>query len=332
MKFEFPKFKNIFPITIPFDVAPELATANIYVLGKKELTLIDAGPGIRGAMDFIKASFSDQGLNIDNVQRILITHGHMDHIGLTSAILKTIHHPVEVYMHAEDSWRVTPEFFKGKKWNAELDTLAGIVGLPKEEHELIKVKINRYYSIAEPIENVLNMEDNDEFTGEGYHLRVIHAPGHSPGLCCFYETKNKVLFSGDHLLRHITPNPLISFDRKGLWDHRYKSLVEYKASLEKVSKLDIKYVFTGHGDYIEDMNEVLDQYKIHQRQRTDMVLQAVKGKETTMYRLVEEVFPGIEKGDLFLALSEIAAHLELLVDEGRAEIADEGPPVIYRAI
>jgi len=47
----FPKIENIHAIAIPLVSFPELITANVYVLGKGPLTLIDAGPNVDGAME-----------------------------------------------------------------------------------------------------------------------------------------------------------------------------------------------------------------------------------------------------------------------------------------
>ncbi len=332
MKMKFPVFEHIHPIIIPFDVAPELATANIYVLGKTRLTLIDTGPGIRGALEFVKNGFEDAGLSINNINRILITHGHMDHFGLTRKILKSIDHSVEVYMHPEDSWSVTTEFFEKRQWYTELKRMGSLAGIPSGIIDEIRSKLDEYYSIADPIDDVLNLEDSDEFEGEGYHLRVIHTPGHSPGMCCFYETRNKLLFSGDHILKDITPNPLITLDRNKLRNPEYQSLQAYKSSLEKVSGLDVSSVFTGHGNFIEDMKGVLQSYETHQTRRTNLVLEALGKSSATAFELVDKVFPLIKKEELFLALSEIMAHLGLLEIEGRVEKEEEGTPIVYRAV
>jgi hypothetical protein len=45
-----------------------------------------------------------------------------------------------------------------------------------------------------------------------------------------------------------------------------------------------------------------------------------------------DVFPGVEESEAFLAVSEILVHLEMLIDEGRAELVDEGQPALFRAI
>ena len=127
MKIEFPKLECIHPIIIPFEIVPDLLTANVYVLGKKELTLIDPGPGIGGALDRIIEGIESRDLNINDIRRILITHGHMDHYGLTTRIREKIDHPVEVFMHPEDAWRVTPEFFEKKQWNDELEKIIELI-------------------------------------------------------------------------------------------------------------------------------------------------------------------------------------------------------------
>jgi len=51
-----------------------------------------------------------------------------------------------------------------------------------------------------------------------------------------------------------------------------------------------------------------------------------------MYHLIDDVFPFVPENDIFLAVSEIFVHLEILIDEGRAELADPGPPALYRAL
>jgi len=44
------------------------------------------------------------------------------------------------------------------------------------------------------------------------------------------------------------------------------------------------------------------------------------------------VFPQVPDGDMFLAISEIFVHLEILLEEERAELVDPGPPALYRSL
>jgi len=64
----------------------------------------------------------------------------------------------------------------------------------------------------------------------------------------------------------------------------------------------------------------------------DLVWRALKKKSRPIYHLINDVFPFVPENDFFLAVSEVFVHLEILIDEGRAELADPGPPALYRAL
>lgn len=328
----FPQLKNITPIAIPFNEVPFLLTANIYVIGKKEITLIDAGPGIPGALDFIRDSFDNEKLKFNNIKRIILTHGHMDHFGLASSIIKEIDHPVDVYIHPEDKWKISSDFLNNEIWMDELELLKKLADIPENDFSILKKNMRKYYRIAAPLDDLKTMEDNDMFYGDGYTLQVVFSPGHDPGLCCLYEPEQKVLFSSDHILKNLTPKPIIALNRDRMIDKNYKGLMAYENSLTRVLKMDTRYLFPGHGEYIEDMKPVVKQYRKHYSERMELVWSAVKKNEVPAYYLIKDIFSNGEKADPFIALSEILSHLEVLIYNGRIEILDQGPPVIYRAI
>jgi len=64
----------------------------------------------------------------------------------------------------------------------------------------------------------------------------------------------------------------------------------------------------------------------------EQVWNALKKKSQPLYYLIDDVFTYVPENDTFLALSEIVVHLEILVNEGRAELANPGPPALYRAL
>ena len=96
--------------------------------------------------------------------------------------------------------------------------------------------------------------------------------------------------------------------------------------------LDVRLVFPGHGEYIEDLQAIIATYREHHRERMDKVWEALKRKPRPLYHLIDDVFTHVPEYDVFLAISEIFVHLEILIDEGRAELADPGPPALYRAL
>jgi hypothetical protein len=96
--------------------------------------------------------------------------------------------------------------------------------------------------------------------------------------------------------------------------------------------MDIKYVFTGHGEYIRDLPSLISTYKRHHRERMELIWNALHNRARTLYDIIGEVFSQVPEGETFLAISEILVHLEILLEEGRAELIDPGPPALYRSL
>jgi len=328
----FPKLEDIHAIAIPLPEPPDLITANVFAVGQGPITLIDTGPKIPGSLEFVRRKLLQGGFDFFDIERIILTHGHVDHFGLAVDIGEAAGHPIECFIHAEDRWRVSPENFHEERWSEEIAHFMAIAGMPQKEIEKMRKRFSSIRALANPLDEVTIMEDGDEFTGEGYHLTLIHTPGHSPGTSCLYESRQKVLFSGDHIIKHITPNPFVEIDRNQLRDPQYQSLKAYLNSLDKLAGLEVHFIFPGHGEYIEDLPAIISAYRVHHRDRMDLVWKALKKKSRPLYQLIEDVFPFVPENDVFLAISEIFVHLEILMNEGRAELADPGPPALYRAL
>ena len=328
----FPKIEGIHAIPVPLPDMSDLITANVYVLGKGPVTLIDTGPKVPGALETIREGLNGMCLDFQDIERMIFTHGHLDHFGLASEIRRAAGHEIECFIHGEDRWQLSKEDIREGILGEEADEFMEAVGLPEKERENIRRRFASFMELSDPLDQASLMGDGDEFAGEGYHLRVIHTPGHTPGCCCLYETGTRVLFSGDHIIKHITPNPLVVLKRERLTDPDYRSLKAHRDSLDKLKDLDAAYVFTGHGEYVEDLPGIIASYETHRRERMDLIRQVLKKKQGPLYLLVDDIFPHVPEGDLFLAMSEIVVHLEVLIEEGRAELVDPGPPALYRAL
>jgi glyoxylase-like metal-dependent hydrolase (beta-lactamase superfamily II) len=328
----FPKLENIHAIAIPMPEPPGLITANVYAVGKGPLTLIDTGPKIPGSLEFIKEKLRLAGFDLSDIERIVVTHGHVDHFGLAAGIQEIAGHPIECFIHEQDRWRVSREMFQEELWTEGMEPFMTMTGMPKREIQKMRNRSSSFRSLADPLEDVSSMDDGDEFKGDGYQLTVIHTPGHTRGTCCLYESQQQVLFSGDHIIKHITPNPFVELHRSHLPDTRYQSLRAYLESLDKLAGLDVQFIFPGHGEYIDDLPGIIASYRVHHRERMDLVWKALKKQSRPIYDLIDDVFPFVPESDVFLAVSEIFVHLEILINEGRADLADPGPPALYRAL
>ncbi len=324
-------FDNIQMIQIPLPGYADLATANIYLLTSSPVTLIDTGPKFPGAIEFIKGEINPFGYDFADIDRILISHSHIDHFGLVESIRKVAGKPIPCFVHADDLWRLGPDVHSKEILSGEVDNLAAMIGLPALELKKIKEQFSLFDVLCDPVSDAIAMADNEIFKGDDYEIRVIHTPGHSPGSCCFYETQRKILFSGDHIIKHITPNPLYPLRKEFLRDRDYKSLKEYIQSLDKVAALDVKQVLTGHKDPVDDLQALIRSYREHHREREELIWQALQKESRPLYNIFSEVFAFIPENDVLLAASEILVHLEMLVEAGRVVLSDPGPPALYRA-
>jgi glyoxylase-like metal-dependent hydrolase (beta-lactamase superfamily II) len=125
--------------------------------------LIDPGDGGPA----ILAQVGEAGVQ---VEQIILTHGHYDHIGALDAVRDALNAPAAI--HAADAEMLT---------NPALN-LSGLFGL------------NGRLRAAEKL-----LADGDEIMLGSLTLRVLHTPGHSPGGICLHGSG--VLFSGDTLFR-----------------------------------------------------------------------------------------------------------------------------------
>lgn len=327
----FPKLKNIYPVAIPFPNNSHLISANIYAVGKRSVTLIDTGPKLPGVFSLLEKQLEHAGIKMTSIERIIVTHGHIDHFGLAVKIQKAAGHPIEFFIHSDDSWKLSKENLRTQIWSPEADNFMAMAGAPEKAVETAKNRFTLFKTMCDPLDTVSTLEDGDRIDGDGFQLKIIHTPGHTAGSCCIYESGHKILFSGDHIIKHITPNPLVELQRSHLKDTSYQSLKAYMESLDKISGLDVQYVFPGHGEYIEDLPDIISSYRTHHHQRLNLLWQALKTPPRPIYDLVDEIFPDMPQSDVFLAISDIVAHLEILINAGRVLMIDPGPPALYQS-
>ena len=138
---------------------------NCYVVAHGDRAFV-IDPGL-GAHEAVSQLVQEQGLT---VEAVVLTHGHIDHIRDAAAFgLETFIHPADAFM-----------LLRGE-------------GVSEQARQLYDA------SAMPPIDNPTHIEDGQTLTVAGVELRVVHAPGHSPG--CVMLVADEVVFSGDVLFR-----------------------------------------------------------------------------------------------------------------------------------
>ena len=147
-------------------------------------------------------------------------------------------------------------------------------------------------------------------------------PGHTPGLLCLHDRSHRILFSDDHLLERVSPNPLIELGPDGS-DGFFRPLVAYLDSLARTRALEVDLVLPGHGPPFGRHREVIDTLRAFYARRQERFLEALQAGPLTPFEIASALFKQLRPGDAFLVLSEVIANLEVLEERGKVGRLEE---------
>jgi glyoxylase-like metal-dependent hydrolase (beta-lactamase superfamily II) len=312
---------GIFRIPVPIPFVQAGGPVNAYIFEEENgLLLFDPGLGTAQSQAALADGLALSGHRFNEVNRIVLSHGHIDHFGAAAWVLERIGRTIPIHIHGADAGKVLQS---GSDWPLLLtrnSSYLSKLGLPLGVLEEMVSSMGRDGEMGRRLRNVTPLRPGDTFQCRHVTLEVHHMPGHTPGLCCLYERNHRLLFSADHLLEHVSPNPLIELEPGGE-PLSFKPLVTYFESLERVRALDVDLVLPGHaapfGRYLSAIESLAAFYD----RRQAKLRQALKRGPLTVYEAVSELFPPNKTFELFLMMSEALGNLELL--EHRGEIARE---------
>ena len=317
---------KIIPILLPtpFYIGP----VNVYLIAEDPVTLIDTGPKTREALEALREGLRRARFRVHDIKRIVLTHAHEDHCGLAKS-LRDEAKDAEVLVHGwETGHRV------GRLEYEEHRALLVRAGVPREEIEGMRRMYEGMRGLADSLadDEHAELRDNAELEFESGSLRVVHTPGHTPGSCSFIREADRTVIAGDCVLKRVTPNPVLSPDPVDP-SRRFPSLAEYLVSLARLRSFAPTLVHGGHGEAVEDFEELFSRYLRAIRERQADVIKLVPKAGASAWDVAQEMFPGAEDVHRFLSVSEAVAHLDLAHAENKLalEMSGDGREV-YRKL
>lgn len=169
--------------------------------------------------------------------------------------------------------------------------------------------------------------DGEEITLGGLTLRAVHTPGHTPGHTCYYHQASGVIFTGDHILKRITPNPGIHFYNEE-YGSRMRSLPEYLRSLRKVMALATTRVLPAHEEEVFDLSGSVERLLHHHQRRGDKAMQAILKGKRQPFDVLPQVFSALRAFALIPAMAEIIGHLDLLEEDGLVRLVNRDDAIL----
>ena len=312
--------------TLPIPTPFAIGRVNCYLIEDDPLTLVDTGPNSGKSMAVLERMLREHGRRVEELERIVITHQHNDHLGLVGVLADRSGADVAVL---EQLAPVIEEFGAHAEAN---DELAGALmlrhGIPRDVVTALRAVSRAYRGWGGSARVTTRLRDGGELGFAGRTLQVLHRPGHSPSDTIFFDPAGGDLLGGDHLLERISSNPLIARPLGGRsgepGDGRPRALIMYMESLRATRELPVTRVLPGHGDPFGGHAALIDQrLELHER-RARRIARLIAERPRTAHEIAQEIWGNVAVTQAYLTLSEVLGHVDLLVERGEVAETDRG--------
>ncbi len=321
---------GIFRIPIPIPFRQAGGPVNAYVIEEEQgFMLFDTGIGTDQAQAALAEGLARTGHRFEQLSRIVVSHGHVDHFGGASWISKQTGREIPILIHSAEANKVLASGFELPDMLRRNERFLLRLGVPKAVFEEMLSAISRNDSMGKRLAQVQPLVPGTRFQCKHVTLEVLHMPGHTPGVCCLYEPEYRIFFSADHLLERVSPNPLIELRTDGE-PSSHKPLVSYFESLDRVRALGIDLVLPGHALPFRKCLEVIDTLSIFYERRQAKLLDALGRQPLTVYEAMRELFQSGTAFELFLMISETFGNLDMLEARGKIRRETDGRLIRFR--
>ncbi len=318
---------------LPLVLFPNNFTGYAYVLeGAGPLTLVDTGSGMGRSNDDLLDGFRQlrehfgKGYGLADIERIIITHGHIDHFGGLAFALQQS--GAAVGIHELDRRVLTA-------YEERLIVATKALGIYFERAGIapsMRQTLFEMYGFAKRHVTSINVDFSieDEQVIDG--MEFIHTPGHCPGQVCI--RLGDVLLSADHVLSRTTPHQSPESIT------HYMGLDHYADSLRKLLRFDgIRLALGGHEDPIHDLYGRIHAIRASHNRKLDRIRKIMRDHAApmTIAQISAAMYPDVEGYHVLLALEEAGAHIEYLYQHGHLSIAnlrqfeaEPNPAILYQ--
>lgn len=294
-----------------------IETVNSYLIEDGDnLTILDCGlwrpePDDQG-LRALETALNAAGYVLGDVSRVIITHAHIDHYGLTGRLMELS--GAELWMHQTTDLDTEKYRHPQTAEQRRRDTYADH-GVPESELDTVAASLAKWmpylYSV---VEASTRLSGGETFTVGSREMKVLHTPGHSTGHICLWSPTDGLLFSGDHLLGGITPP--VTFER----GFDANPLESYLASLALVRDLRPSLVLPGHGKAFSEGARRVEAILRNKQRRLDQIRAMIETRPCTVTDIASAlVAKAIVPHQRNMALAETLAHIACLRYRGIVE-------------
>ena len=329
---------GIYQLVVPNPAYAALRYVNAYLVqGKDGYLLIDTGWD-DAALVSMQKQLTKIGIGFKDISQIVVTHSHPDHYGLAGQ-LKQLSGANLAFHHLEIDiikYRYTNE----SDFVSQFDRWWHINGVPTAELAKFGEDLQRLTnSFISSILPDITLHGGETISTGVFNFQVLETPGHSAGHISLYEPNQKILFSGDHVLPHITTNVGISLL---LSKSSTNPLDAYLDSLNQIKQLEVNVILPGHENRFAGLKRRIEKLIEHHKQRMAAVAEVLRTEPKTAYQIATELtwlpdtkgvgWQELNPWNQRLAIAETAAHLESIRFSGKADKFFRDSVACYRIL
>ncbi len=314
------------PLPLPND---GLRAVNVYVLlGEAGLTLIDGGWALAESAAQLRTSLGEIGLGVSDIRQFLVTHIHRDHYTQAVALRREVGAKVALGSGEKPNLDAITDRLRGNNGD-------GISHLQRAGAAVLRAqaaKLQAEEGTAADWEAPDQwLDDRVEVIAGDRPLQVIATPGHTAGHVVFHDPRANLLFAGDHVLPQITPSIGLEPLRTAL------PLRDYLDSLRLMHTMPDARLLPAHGPVTASVHQRVTELLAHHAQRLDASEAVVARGAVTGYQAAqvltwtrrERRFDEMDLFNQILATAETAAHLDVLVLQGRLSCVTDSDGVAH---
>ncbi len=294
---------------------PDLVVYAYLLDGAGPLTLVDCGSGygdcnaqLRAGIDAVKSEFG-LPVTLADIRRIVITHGHIDHMGGLGFVKD--HSTAEIAVHELDRRILTAYEERVVVASAALRHFLGQAGV---SGDLLSAFMEMYSFSKRHVRSFpvdITLKDGQHLDG----LKFIHTPGHCSGQVCI--AIGEVLLTADHVLPHITPHlaPESITHATGLG--------HYLEALAKVQAMPgFELALGGHEEPMRDLYGRIDEIRLSHERKLEKILDIIRAAEQplSIKEISKQLYTKAQGFHILLAVEETGAHVEYLYEHGQLAI------------
>ena len=318
---------NIHKIELPTPFP--VGNVNVWFIEDSLPTLIDAGVRSSKSLDVLKSGLAEVGVRLEDIKRILLTHYHIDHAGAAGELSQICGATVYLTPRCNDQLsNVNAHRAHYRAYMEHCGVPADILDMFRESN----LRWSRFGSDWSQVNGIHLLTDGEFIELDEARLQCLFTPGHSQDHVCFADSEKRFVFSGDHLLAGITPNPLIFFDpENGM--ARSRSLLNYLDSLKRLEAVCAAAAYGGHGADISNPQAIIEKNLRLVDVRCNSFLTLLRSNtEMSIYEIALKHFARLHPMEVYLAVSETIAYMDLLVQRGQAVLEEGGERIRVTAV